>query len=166
MGKPTLAVILAVTLSLILAEPALAADEADTFPATLGYAALAVAGTIFGGMAAAIRHLFKRLGDMSELHQDQIESMRESNQAQIDKLRDDHQKQIDMLRDRLELEQRERREESAGLLREQQDVMREVMTTCGAISQALTENTQALQALDSNVQILQTKIEEWGGEED
>ena len=49
------------------------------------------------------------------------------------------------LQKRLDTEQTERREEAERLLREQNDLMREVMVTCGTISKALEDNTRTLE---------------------
>ena len=51
------------------------------------------------------------------------------------------------LQQRLDTEQTQRREEAERLLREQNDLMREVMVTCATISKALEDNTRALERI-------------------
>ena len=156
MGKNTFVIFLALALVLLFPDAALAEEDSDTFPSALGYGALAVAGTIGGAMCEAIRRLFKRLEDQTKEHQAALDGVKRDYQQALDKLRTESQGQIDQLRQRLELEQKERREETERLLREQQEIMREVMVTCGSISQALTENTKALERL----------VDQWGEREE
>lgn len=130
----------------------------DTFPASLGYAALGVAATVWGTMATVVGKLYYGREQDKKDAQAQIDALKKEAQAQVDAIKKDAQTQIDALRveckaeitrmrDRLELEQKERREEAEKLLREQKDIMKEVMTTCSAISDALRKNTETLERM-------------------
>jgi flagellar hook-basal body complex protein FliE len=55
--------------------------------------------------------------------------------------------QVAVLQARLDQEQKERREEQERLLREQKDIMREVMVTSSATGEAINANTAALNRL-------------------
>lgn len=120
----------------------------DSFPSTLGYAALGVVTTAGGAMAAVIRHLWNRLGQQQAV----VESMQKLHQDALEACRTECRKEIDEVREQLRKEQTERREESERLLREQKEIMREVMVTCSAISQSLDRNTDALVKLESMIQ--------------
>ena len=130
----------ATALVLAVVEPALAqeaaANPADTFPATLGYAAIGAVTTAGAAMSAVIGKLWAGLRDQAVAHQAALDSIKASYVAEVKEIRD-----------RLEKEQRERREEAEKLLREQKDIMREVMVTCASIQAAFTENTKAFERL-------------------
>lgn len=136
--------------------PQPSANPADTFPAALGYAVIAAVSTAGATMGAVIRHLWKRMGDQQKA----IENLQKDHNKALEVCRVECRAEIDKVRDRLEIEQKERREESERLLREQKEIMREVMVTCSAISVSLEKNTEALVKL-------KTMIHQWGegGEE-
>ena len=82
------------------------AAQEPTFPTGLGYAALALAGSAGATMAAVIRHLWKRLGAKDQDIKDLVQVHGEA----------------------LATAESERRVEAEKLLREQQVLLREVMT--------------------------------------
>ncbi len=136
------AIALSGLLALLLSNTAFADDKPvmvqamDTFPSTLGYAALAAGGTIGSVLCAVIGKLWLSLGAKDV-----------ACQASIDAVKLEKQTEINRLRDRLELEQKDRREEAERLLREQKDIMREVMTLCASIPPALGQLTDTIKAI-------------------
>lgn len=111
-------------------------QQGDTFPAALGYAALAVATTIWGTLSLVVKSLWSGR-----------EIDRAANQAAIDTVKKECRDENTVLRDKLEKEVRERREEAERLLREQRDIMREVVTTSATMAKAIAELTEAVRAL-------------------
>lgn len=139
---------------MLLAGVAIAQDQkpgiivqGDTFPAALGYAAIGVAGTVWATLATVVAKLYYGREQDRKESQAQLDQIKKDAQAHIDALKKECKDEISKLRDRLELEQRERREEAEKLLREQKDIMREVMVTCAAISDALRKNTDTLERM-------------------
>ncbi len=161
----TTGVVTGVSLVFIMASAALGQDpkasvppSTDVFPATLGYAALGVAATVWGTMTAVVAKLYYgreqdkkdaqlQIDTVKKDAQIAIDGLKKDAQAQVDALRKECRDEISRLRDRLEVEQKERREEAEKLLREQKDIMREVMVTCSAISDALRKNTETLERM-------------------
>lgn len=156
----------AVSFVLLFGDSALAQDatkqvvvqQGDTFPAALGYAALGVASTVWATLAAVVGKLYfgreqdrkdyqSQLDAIKKDAQTQVDTIKKEAQALIDALKKECKDEISALRDRLEIEQKERREEAEKLFREQKDIMREVMVTCGAISDALRKNTETLERM-------------------
>lgn len=164
--RPFMVTGVAVSFALMFGDSALAQDAAkpvvvqqgDTFPAALGYAALGVASTVWATLAAVVGKLYfgreqdrkdyqAQLDTIKKDAQAQVDTIKREAQAMIDALKKECKDEIGALRDRLEIEQKERREEAEKLLREQKDIMREVMVTCGAISDALRKNTETLERM-------------------
>lgn len=129
--------VLVLAVALALSDPAFGqeptpaipqAPQGDTFPAALGYAAIALAGTVWGGMSLVVRHLWKGLSDLSKSHQEALDAQALN-----------HKTEVDGLRDRLEKEQRERREEVERLTKEQKDIFRETLVTSSEVGSALRD---------------------------
>lgn len=134
------------------------AQQPDTFPVGLGYAAIAAATTVWGVLTTVVGKLYYGREQDKKDAQAQIDSIKKDAQVALDAAKKDAQvaleafrnecrQEIARLRDRLEQEQKERREEAEKLLREQKDIMREVMVTCSAISDALRKNTETLERM-------------------
>jgi hypothetical protein len=161
MSRLTIAVLTAM-LALILADPALAQEALraasgngnppDTFPAALGYAVVGVVSTAGTVMSGVIAKLWKAQRDQDKNHGKQIADLRADHRTAIQEVKDECRSHTDQMQARLETEQRERREEAERLLREQKEIMREVMVTCSAVSQSLEQNTAALVKLESMIQ--------------
>lgn len=96
---------------------------ADTFPAGLGYSALALAGTVYASLIAVIKTLYTEKKQSEEVH------------ARALVAKDDAHK----------VEMNQRREEVEKLLREQQTIMRDALTSAGANTLALDKVGDALQ---------------------
>lgn len=72
----------------------------------------------------------------------------------VAKIEADHKAERDAWFSKLEKAEIERRQEAERLLREQQDIMKQVMVTTQAIGQNLEENTKAMERLISMVERL------------
>lgn len=125
--------------------------SSDTFPAGLGYAALGAVSAAGAVMSGVITKLWYGLRDQAKEHQIAVDQLRADNHKMLEICRNDCRKEIDDLRKRLEQEQTDRRQEAERLLREQKDIMKEVMVTCTAVATALQENTKALERLVGGV---------------
>jgi len=144
-------------------------SEGIYISSAIAYAAIAAFSAVGGSLVAVIRSMWTRLEEQAKLHHDDVMKSREDNQKSIDALRVDNQKSIEALRadyqrdlddcrstcrkemdelqERLVHEQAERRTEVEKLLREQQTIMREVMSVCGEVGGALRKNTEATEKL-------------------
>lgn len=68
-------------------------------------------------------------------------------QAELDREREECRKELNELRDRVDKEQTDRRVESQGLLREQQAIMREVVTVCDGVKHVVDKSTNTISEL-------------------
>jgi hypothetical protein len=116
----------------------------DSFPAALGYAAIALATAVWGTLTAVVGHLWNRNGKQT------VEF-----QAVITRIKAEYKAEVDELRAENAVVQKQWREEAERLLREQRDIFKEAMLTNGAVGTALQDLTNMIQRLDSK----------WSGEE-
>lgn len=129
-------------------EAATQGNPPDTFPASLGYAAIAAISTAGATMSTVIAALWKSQRNQDKTHTEQLAGLRVDHLKAVQAAKDECRVETDKMRDRLEQEQKERREEAERLLREQKEIMREVMVTSSAISQSFAK--------------LEATIQQWG----
>lgn len=127
--------------------PTPVAVQDSTFPASLGYAALAAATAVWGTLVAVVKSLWSGR-----------EIDRTANQKAIDDLKAECRKEETAIRDRLEVEQTDRRVEAERLLREQRDIMKEVMATCSAMTKAVDEFAEAMKAMSEEMRQLREEL--------
>lgn len=115
-----------------------------TFPASLGYAALGLALTVYGSLAEVIRRLWTRNGELAALHE-----------AEKEKLGEKHKAEIDKFRDRVELEQKARLDDLERWRKEEQEKMQTAWT-------ALRDSAEGFRQVSRQLDKL---LEGWNGEE-
>ena len=125
-------------------------QQGDTFPAALGYAAVALATTVWGIMCAVINHLWKRTREQDTEHAAAMKATHAAHAAAL-KAKDDA----------LAAVQEARRTESEKLLREQKEIFAEVMVTTSKIGAAFDENQGATVRLHKLVEHLVQVVESW-----
>lgn len=113
-------------------------QNGDTFPAALGYAAIALAGTVWGVVSGALLHLWNRLSKEAEAHAKALEVKN---------------KELSDVQDA-------RRLESEKLLREQKDIFAEVMVTTAKLGTAFDETRMALGRLQEATDSLNEYLEQ------
>lgn len=129
--------------------PTTVVQQGDTFPAALGYAAIALAGTVWTAMSGVLLHLWNRMGKESKDHSEAMEVKDKAHVAALAE-KDRELREI----------QEARRVESEKLLREQKDIFAEVMVTTSKMGTAFDENRMATQRLQELIEGLTEYMEQ------
>lgn len=122
----------------------LAADPQDALSSGTPQAILA---TIVGALTLVIVKVV-------HYHVTTVSKLEADHKAERDKIANDWRADRDAWLAKLEKNETERRQEAERLLREQKEIMREVMTTTQAIGGNLEENTKAMERLITMVERL------------
>lgn len=80
------------------------------------------------------------------------DTLKEDHKKELEQLNKGHKAEIDALRDRLEKEQVERRQESAGLWKQNNETTREVMTVVQNMIHAMEHNSRVIEAYTHEIE--------------
>ena len=138
--------------------PPAATATPDCFPASVVYVAFGAVATVITTLAGVITKLYVGGERRQKLHAIEIEKVRDKSRTECDAVRTHchdelvlKDREIDKVRERYEAELHERRIESERLVREQKDILREVLTVTTTNATSLDGVKEAMKQLTAAI---------------